>query len=79
MINMDGLDKQVFGKVWQIAYLMNTESAEGETPPEDVGPELEEAARDESEYVRERLSEELGREPTTEEVDEWLRQHTEGY
>jgi hypothetical protein len=25
------------------------------------------------------LRQELGREPTEEELDEWLRQHTEGY
>lgn len=25
------------------------------------------------------LRDELGREPTEEELDEWLRQHTEGY
>lgn len=40
---------------------------------------LEDAARDEREYVRGRLREELGREPSEEEVSEWLRQHTEGY
>jgi hypothetical protein len=36
-------------------------------------------ARGEREYVRERLREELGREPAQEELDEWLRRHTEGY
>ena len=30
-------------------------------------------------FVRERLSSELGREPTQEEVDDWLREHTESY
>ncbi|HEV7859398.1 MAG TPA: hypothetical protein VGO91_12335 [Pyrinomonadaceae bacterium] len=40
---------------------------------------LNDAARDEQEYVRERLREELKREPTEEEMDEWLREHTEGY
>jgi hypothetical protein len=40
---------------------------------------LEDAARDEREYVRERLRQELRREPTDEEVNEWLRQQTEGY
>jgi DNA-directed RNA polymerase specialized sigma subunit len=29
--------------------------------------------------VRQRLREELQREPTDEEVDQWLRRHTEGY
>lgn len=45
----------------------------------DADPELEDAARSERSYVRERLREELKREPSEQEVDEWLRQHTEGY
>ena len=49
-----------------------TEPDEGDTP-------LGDAARSEREYVRERLREELKREPTELELDEWLRQHTEGY
>ena len=40
---------------------------------------LEDAARDSTEYVRRRLREELEREPTEEEINEWLREHTEGY
>jgi hypothetical protein len=40
---------------------------------------LEDAARGEREYARGRVREELGREPTEEELNEWLRQHTEGY
>jgi hypothetical protein len=40
---------------------------------------LDDAAVNERDYVRSRLKEELGHEPTEEEVDEWLRQHTEGY
>ena len=40
---------------------------------------LDEAARNEGEYLRGRLRDELGREPTEAELDEWLRQHTEGY
>ncbi|HEY0545397.1 MAG TPA: hypothetical protein VGC91_08490 [Pyrinomonadaceae bacterium] len=50
-----------------------------ETPAPDNDASLEEAVREEREYVRGRLREELRREPTDEEVDEWLRQHTEGY
>jgi len=50
-----------------------------ETPAPDNDASLEEAVREEREYVRQRLREELQREPTEEEVDEWLRQHTEGY
>jgi len=41
--------------------------------------ELEQVAETEHEYLHERLRQELGREPTEEELDEWLRQHTEGY
>lgn len=40
---------------------------------------LEDAVRDEHEYLVKRLRDELQREPTEEELDEWLRQHTEGY
>jgi len=50
--------------------------------PADRGPAgdaLEEAARGERDYVRRRLAEELGREPGEEELNEWLRRHTEGY
>jgi hypothetical protein len=42
-------------------------------------PRLEDVAQTEHEYLHQRLREELGREPTEEELDEWLRQHTEGY
>jgi hypothetical protein len=52
--------------------------------PEDDAPQegdasLEEAAEDERDYVRRRLRDELGREPSEDELDEWLRRHTEGY
>jgi hypothetical protein len=40
---------------------------------------LEDVAQTEHEYLHQRLREDLGREPTEEELDEWLRQHTEGY
>ena len=40
---------------------------------------LSEVALEEEKFVRERLKEELGREPTREELDEWLREHTESY
>jgi hypothetical protein len=42
-------------------------------------PELEEAFKAEHQYLHQRLREELGREPTEEELDEWVREHTEGY
>jgi len=40
---------------------------------------LEDAARREREYLRGRVREDLGRDPSEEEMDEWLREHTEGY
>ena len=43
------------------------------------GESLADAVRDEQELPRERLRQELNREPSEEEVKEWLRQHTEGY
>ena len=41
--------------------------------------DLSSFANEEENFVRERLSSELGRQPTQEEVDEWLREHTESY
>ena len=40
---------------------------------------LEDVVRDEQDYLSSRLRDELGREPTDEELSEWQRQHTEGY
>lgn len=40
---------------------------------------LESLIDEQQTYARERLREELGREPTPEEADEWLNAHTEGY
>jgi hypothetical protein len=55
-------------------------SSEDETPGMEEGDaSLDEAAETEREYVRRRLLDELGREPSEEELDEWLRRHTEGY
>ena len=51
-------------------------STEDEKVGNDSG--LEEVAETEHEYLHERLRQELGREPARR-VDEWLRQHTEGY
>ena len=48
-----------------------TETAGGDT--------LADAARDEREVAAGRLRDELKRDPTDAEVDEWLRRHTEGY
>ncbi|MDX6270294.1 MAG: hypothetical protein QOD28_1517 [Acidobacteriota bacterium] len=49
------------------------------TAGNDGDASLEEAAAREREYLRGRLRDELGREPTDEELNEWLREHTEGY
>lgn len=56
------------------------------SPESDESPEpadgtttLEDVARVEQEFVRQRLREELKREPTEEELSEWLREHTESY
>ena len=45
----------------------------------DSSSKLEDVAQTEHDYLHQRLREDLGREPTEEELDEWLRQHTEGY
>ena len=37
------------------------------------------AALEEREFVRQTLATELGREPTEDELNEWLREHTESY
>lgn len=51
-----------------------------DTAGKDAGGEsLADVVRDERELPRERLRQELNREPTEEEVSEWTRQHTEGY
>jgi len=40
---------------------------------------LSDAVRAEQEFVRQRLRAEFGREPTADEMNEWLREQTEGY
>jgi len=62
--------------------VMNLESEEARDadttePDKDLG--LQGIARSEHEYLHQRLREDLGREPSEAELDEWLRQHTEGY
>jgi len=54
-------------------------SSEKQQPETEESAELTDVARQENEFLQERLRQELGREPTSEELDEWLRQHTEGY
>lgn len=51
----------------------------GDSPETDGGDTLADAALDEREVAARRLHEELNRDPTDEEIDEWLRHHTEGY
>ena len=41
--------------------------------------DLIEAAKLEAETLRQQLSEELGHDPTDEELDEYIREHTESY
>lgn len=53
--------------------------SEEKQEPEETDAGLEDAARSERDYLRQRLREELGREPTEQELDDYLRQHTEGY
>ncbi len=54
-------------------------SSEDEVAPTQESDGLGDATRAEHEFLHERLRQELGREPTEEELDDWLRQHTEGY
>ncbi len=58
----------------QTAFLFNSNENE-----EGGNDSLEDAVKDEQEYLRERLRDELKREPTEAELDEWQRRHTEGY
>ena len=61
------------------AFSCSFSSEEKAPAPEGVDASLDDAAQGERDYVRRRLRDELGREPSEEEVDEWLRRHTEGY
>lgn len=51
----------------------------GDSPEPNGGETLADAARDEREVAAQRLRDELNRDPSDEEIDEWLRRHTEGY
>ena len=51
----------------------------GDSSETDGGDTLADAARDEREVAASRLRDELNRDPTDAEIDEWLRHHTEGY
>jgi hypothetical protein len=58
---------------------MNDSVTDKTDQPDDKDAGLADVAQSERDYVRSRLREELKREPTDEELDEWLRQQTEGY
>ncbi|HLO01130.1 MAG TPA: hypothetical protein VK208_21920 [Pyrinomonadaceae bacterium] len=60
--------------------VMTLEDEQTQRPAETESEDkLETVAQTEHAYLHQRLREDLGREPTEEELDEWLRQHTEGY
>ena len=50
-----------------------------EKTPEENDSSLEALVCEEQTLARERLREDLEREPTQEEVDQWLNEQTEGY
>ncbi len=50
-----------------------------EEPVDSTDDSLAEGAQKEKAYLRARLRAELGRDPSDEELNDWLRQHTEGY
>lgn len=62
--------------VSESVFLSSTETPSSE---DDDAVGLEETFEQERNYLRERLQRELGREPTEQELDEWLQRHTEGY
>ncbi len=47
--------------------------------PEENDSSLQALISEEQSFVRRRLREETGREPTQQEVDKWLSEQTEGY
>ncbi|MFN2455082.1 MAG: hypothetical protein ABR577_12760 [Pyrinomonadaceae bacterium] len=53
--------------------------SENTSPEQESDATLEDAAQHEQDYLRQRLRDELKREPTETELNDWLRQHTEGY
>ncbi|MCA1593258.1 MAG: hypothetical protein LC754_11535 [Acidobacteria bacterium] len=65
----------------EVGSLKDKHASSGEMSEADTGAgdSLEDVARGEQEYVRERVREELKREPTDDEVADWQREHTEGY
>jgi hypothetical protein len=83
MMSIAGQDNDRYAAAERAYAIMtvasNDPSEEGTPQGDDTDSGLEDVARREREYVRRRLREELKREPTDEEMDEWLRQQTEGH
>ena len=75
-----GLHQPHTGTLFNVLSL-SPEAEELDGPETEGGSDdsLEDAARKERDYTRERLRQELKREPTEEELNDWLRRHTEGY
>ncbi|MDX6712501.1 MAG: hypothetical protein QOH96_3517 [Blastocatellia bacterium] len=61
---------------WRVGQDSTPNDREDVEEPE---PDLAGVVREEQEYLRERLRTELGREPSEDELNEWLREHTESY
>ncbi len=59
--------------------LRSLKTARSDDGDNDADAGLEETFKKERDYLRGRLRDELRREPTEAELDEWLQQHTEGY
>jgi hypothetical protein len=60
-------------------HVMTLNDEENKDAEDETAAKLQDVAEDEHQYLQQRLQAELGREPTETELDEWLRQHTEGY
>lgn len=60
-------------------HVMTLNDEENKDAEDETATKLQDVAKDERQYLQQRLQAELGREPTETELDEWLRQHTEGY
>jgi hypothetical protein len=59
--------------------VMNLKDESEERGEPSSSTELNAIAQAEHEYLHQRLRDDLGREPTEQELEDWLRQHTEGY
>ncbi len=73
--NFQEASEEVARQAWRACALADESTGDIEGDNDS----LEDAARAEQDYLRERLRQQLNREPTEQELDEWLREHTEGY